>query len=183
MSSSQSSDNNNILVLHPKLGDDNVLTLPVANLQAPELDQTSERSSSLDSSTLITPNSVRNPFKAKHFMASVGFALEGLNYITRVERNFKIDLAMAVTAMVLGAITGLAVMEWAALIVVCGLVLFAEATNTAIELVVDMITQGEYDARAKVVKDVAAGACLMSATLAAIVGALVFIPHWIALLH
>jgi undecaprenol kinase len=170
MSSSQSPDNNNVLILHPKLGEANVLTLPVTQPDEAVMP------------TVVTPNGVRNPFKAKHFMASVGFALEGLQYIARAERNFKIDLAMAATAMVLAALTGLPVIEWVALIVVCGLVLFAEAANTAIELVVDMITHGEYDARAKVVKDVAAGACLMSAGLAAIVGALVFIPHWIALL-
>jgi undecaprenol kinase len=128
------------------------------------------------------PAGVRNPFKAKHFLASVGFALEGLQYITRAERNFRIDLCMAGICVVLGLAHQITLGEWIALTVVCGLVLFAEAANTAIELVVDMITQGEFDARAKSVKDVAAGACLMCAGVAAVVGGLVFVPRWLDLL-
>jgi undecaprenol kinase len=128
------------------------------------------------------PNGVRNPFKARHFLASVGFALEGLQYIVKAERNFRIDLCMAGVAMVLGFMHQINLGEWVALTIVCGMVLFAEAANTAIELVVDMITQGEFDARAKAVKDVAAGACLMCAAVAALVGSLIFIPRWIALL-
>jgi undecaprenol kinase len=154
MSSTQSPDN--VIILNAKAQPviDNVVSLPVA------------------------PDSVRNPFKAKHFIASLGFAWEGLQYITRAERNFRIHLAMASFAMLLGSLTGLATWEWLSLVMVCGLVLFAEAANTAIELVVDMITHGEFDARAKAVKDVAAGACLMCSILAVIVGGLVFIPHW-----
>jgi undecaprenol kinase len=133
-------------------------------------------------SDLTAPSGIRNPFKARHFMASVGFALEGLNYITRTERNFKIDLAMAGCAVVLGFVHAIAPTEWLALLLVCGMVLFAEATNTAIELVVDMITHGEFDARAKAVKDIAAGACLLCATTASVVGAIIFVPRWLALL-
>ena len=127
------------------------------------------------------PNGVRNPFKAKHFMASLGFAIEGLQYIVKAERNFRIDLGMAGLAVVLGFAHQIALGEWLALSIVCGMVLFAEAANTAIELVVDMITHGEFDARAKAVKDVAAGACLMCAAVAALVGSLIFVPRWVEL--
>jgi undecaprenol kinase len=153
---------------------DNVLKLPTR--------QADGVNSSLQPG-MLAPDTIRNPFKARHFLASVGFALEGLRYLAVTERNFKIDVALATVAITLGCVHAISATEWLALLLVCGLVLFAEATNTAIELVVDMLTKGEFDARAKVVKDVAAGACLVCATVAASVGSLIFVPRWLALLN
>lgn len=66
--------------------------------------------------------------------------------------------------------------EWIALVFACGLVLITEAVNTAIEIDIDL-TSPEYHPYAKDTKDVAAGAVLLSAITASIVGILVFGPY------
>jgi diacylglycerol kinase len=60
-----------------------------------------------------------------------------------------------------------------------GVVFVAESMNTAIEYTVDLITQGEFDMRAKVIKDVSAGACLLAALTSVCVGGFIFIPKFL----
>jgi undecaprenol kinase len=125
---------------------------------------------------------LRNPFKARNFFQSLGFALEGLRFVFKTERNFRIDLALGLLVIALGVGFQISPMEWAPLLAVMALVLFAETMNTAIEFTVDMVTQGEFDMRAKVIKDLSAGACLMCALGAALVGSVIFVPHFLQLL-
>ncbi len=69
--------------------------------------------------------------------------------------------------------------EWAALLTAIALVMAFEMLNTVIEAVVDLVT-GEFHPNAKVAKDVGAGAVLVTAAGAALVGAVIFIPRlWI----
>lgn len=123
----------------------------------------------------------RNRFKARNFLESLGFALEGLVFIFRTQRNFRIDVCIALGVFTLGMALHLEPMAWAPLVAIMGLVLFAEAMNTAIEYTVDLYTQGEFDMRAKAIKDIAAGACLMCAVSAALVGTCIFAPRLLAL--
>jgi undecaprenol kinase len=123
------------------------------------------------------PDTLRHPFKARNFVQSLGYAREGLQFVFKTERNFRTDLVLGVLATVLGVVLGISTLEWMALAVITGMVLFAETVNTAIEYTIDMITHGEFDSRAKVVKDLAAGACLLTAGTAGLVGLMIFIPH------
>lgn len=116
------------------------------------------------------------PYRAKNFIASIQFALEGLRYLCLSERNFRIDLLIACGVTILGLILGLSVQEWVLMVLVMGLVLTAEGMNTALEYTIDLCTQGRADRRAKIAKDVAAGVCLLAATCAFITGCLVFAP-------
>jgi diacylglycerol kinase len=122
----------------------------------------------------------RNRFKAKHFLESLKFAAEGLWHILKTQRNFRIDLMFALGVSIMGVVLGLTPNEWTPLALVVGLVLYAEAMNTAVEYTVDLFTQGEFDMRAKVIKDISAGACLLAAFCALIVGSFIFIPRLIA---
>jgi diacylglycerol kinase len=67
--------------------------------------------------------------------------------------------------------------EWMMLVFACGLVLAAEAFNTAIEIDIDL-TSPTFHPYAKDTKDVAAGAVLISAVTAAIIGILIFAPYF-----
>jgi diacylglycerol kinase len=131
---------------------------------------------------LSLPQLGRERYRAKNFLHSVGFACEGLSFVARSERNFRIDLVMAALVFLAGALFQLSWPEWTVLSIMIGAVLSAEALNTAIEMVVDLVTQGEFDMRAKAIKDTSAGACLIVSCTAAIVGGFVFIPHVLAVL-
>lgn len=124
----------------------------------------------------------RNRFKARNFAESLGFAWEGLWHIFSTQRNFRIDLIISLGVIACGIIFQLTTLEWVSLAIVITMVLFAESANTALEYTVDLYTQGEFDMRAKVIKDIAAGACLLCAFFAAIVGMLIFWPYFSAIL-
>lgn len=65
--------------------------------------------------------------------------------------------------------------EWSVVLILCGLVISLELINTAIENAVDLVTK-EYNEKAKNAKDIAAGAVLFSAIIAAIIGFIIFLP-------
>ena len=65
--------------------------------------------------------------------------------------------------------------EWSVVLILCGLVISLELINTAIENAVDLVTK-EYNETAKNAKDIAAGAVLFSAIIAAIIGFIIFLP-------
>ncbi len=110
---------------------------------------------------------------------SFGYAWQGLRYVLRTQRNFRIHLAVTAVVVALGLFAGLGWLEWAVIAVMVVIVLAGEMINTVIEAVVDMVTQ-EYHPLAKVAKDVAAAAVLLAAVGAAVVGLLVIGPHLLA---
>ena len=93
----------------------------------------------------------------------------------RTQRNARIHLAVATAVVLMGLWLGVSETEWAILVLTIGVVLTAEALNTVAEAAVDLATM-EYHPLAKVAKDVAAGAVLLMAIAAAIVGFLILGP-------
>ena len=77
--------------------------------------------------------------------------------------------------MIFGFIFKINKYEWAILVLTIGLVISCELVNTAIEAVVDLVTE-EYHPLAKVAKDTAAAAVLIFAFVAVIVGLIIFVP-------
>jgi diacylglycerol kinase len=123
-------------------------------------------------------------FRAKNLADSVSFAWEGILYAVRTQRNFRIHLLLATLALACAAGLQIAVLEWAMLWACIGLVLFAELSNSALELFVDILTQGHYDPRAKAIKDMAAGAVFVTALSALACGICIFVPYigrWVGL--
>jgi diacylglycerol kinase (ATP) len=104
------------------------------------------------------------------------FALEGLKYTIGTQRNMRIHYIAALIVLLLAMYLPMSKVEVLVLFVTIILVLFAELINTAIEALVDLVTE-EYHPLAKVAKDVAAGAVLLTAGLAVIVGFSVFYPY------
>ncbi|HXI16290.1 MAG TPA: diacylglycerol kinase family protein [Chloroflexota bacterium] len=111
--------------------------------------------------------------------ASFGYAWEGIRYAWRTQRHLRIHVSLALLAVGLGLFFTVSPAEWAALLTAIALVMAFEMLNTVIEAVVDLVT-GEFHPNAKVAKDVGAGAVLVTAAGAALVGAVIFIPRlWI----
>jgi diacylglycerol kinase (ATP) len=114
-------------------------------------------------------------------LTSFKCAFAGLWYVFRTQRNARIHLSVATVVVAVGLWLGLSRTEWAIIALTVGLVLSAEAFNTVAEAAVDLAT-AEYHPLAKVAKDVAAGAVLLMAIAAVIVGLLILGPPlWRAL--
>jgi diacylglycerol kinase len=102
-------------------------------------------------------------------------AFAGLWHALRTQRNTRIHLTMAVAVVALGLWLGISFLEWAVLVLTIGFVLVSEMLNTVAESLVDLITP-DYHPHAKIVKDVAAGAVLLGAIIAVLVGLLILGP-------
>lgn len=108
------------------------------------------------------------------------YASEGLWHMLCTQRNMRIHLVFAVGAVGMGLWGGLAPDEWTILALTIGFVFVAEALNTAIETIVDLI-QPTFHPQAKIAKDVAAGGVLIAALTAVVVGISLFAPHLLSL--
>lgn len=90
-------------------------------------------------------------------------------------RNFRIQVFLGILAVTLGAFFEISVFEWLALILIIASVLILELINTAIEEIVNIVSP-EIQERARVAKDVSAGAVLIASLAAVFIGALLFFP-------
>jgi diacylglycerol kinase len=104
------------------------------------------------------------------------FAVHGICTLLRTQPNARIHLVATVVVVSAGFALSVSATEWCLLVLAMGLVWTAEALNTAIEFVVDLISP-EQHVLAGQAKDVAAGATLLAAIAAAIIGAIVFVPR------
>jgi len=104
------------------------------------------------------------------------YAWRGIRYLIRNEHNAWIHLSILLGVVLAGLYFEISLCEWLFISVVSGGVLALEAVNTAIEKLCDHIMPEKNDAIA-VVKDVAAGAVLIAAISAAIVGLIIFMPY------
>ena len=102
------------------------------------------------------------------------FAGRGVWFCIRHERNFRVHMAVAAYVLLLAPYFSLSRGEWAALLAVVALVLAAEAVNTAVEQVVNLASPRRRT-RARVAKDVAAGAGLLCAAGALAAGLFLFL--------
>ncbi len=104
----------------------------------------------------------------------------GLWDVLKSGRNAKIHVGIALAVITAGLCLPISRTEWAILVLTIGTVIAAEAVNTAIETVVDLASPS-YHELARRVKDVAAGAVLMLAITAIVIGLLVLGPPVVAL--
>lgn len=103
-------------------------------------------------------------------------AFRGVGIIIKTTHNFWVQILFALIAITLGFIFKISEIEWLSIIMSAGLVLTAEAFNTAIEIDIDL-TSPNYHPYARDTKDVAAGAVLISAVVALIAGITIFLPR------
>ncbi len=113
--------------------------------------------------------------KKKSLINSFKYALNGIVLALKNERNLKIHFLVMILVIIMGIVFKISNLEWIICILLFGLVISLELVNTAIEKTVD-IAMPEINEKAKVAKDVSAGAVLISAISSAIIGFLIFIP-------
>ena len=112
---------------------------------------------------------------------SVRFAVRGIRTMLMSQQNAWLHAAATVLVVTAGALVGLSWPEWCWIVLAVMSVWTAEALNTAFEFLTD-VASPNFHPIAEKAKDVAAGAVLVSATGAAIIGILVFWPRIVALI-
>jgi diacylglycerol kinase len=109
-------------------------------------------------------------------LKSFKYALGGIQYVAFTQRNFQVHIIIALAVSFLGVWLGVSKIDWLFIILSVALVWALEIINTAIEVLVDFVSP-EFHPLAGKVKDIAAGAVLISAIAAAILGSIIFIPY------
>ncbi|TAN18448.1 MAG: diacylglycerol kinase family protein [Chitinophagaceae bacterium] len=120
-------------------------------------------------------------FSVKARIESFVYAFAGLKRFFLTEHNVWIHSVAALLAIILSFLLKISALEWVGVLFAIGLVLCAEAFNTCIEKMMDKLWP-QQDETVKYVKDLAAGAVLIAAIVAAIIGIIIFLPKIIDLL-
>jgi len=107
------------------------------------------------------------------FIRSFNAAVEGFIYVLRAERNMRVHFLAALFFILAGIYLNFTSAEILILTVTAALVLVSEMVNTAIELTIDMV-KTEFHPIARIIKDVGAGAVLITSINAVIVGYVLF---------
>ena len=109
-------------------------------------------------------------------LRSFRYAFAGVKLLFGEEHNARIHATITVLVVVAGIVLRVSPVEWGVLVICIGIVLAAEAFNSAIERVANYLTT-ERDDRIRDIKDLAAGAVLLCAIASAVAGLIVFVPH------
>lgn len=107
---------------------------------------------------------------------SMRYALHGLMYVISTQHNAKVHLGISAMIILLALALQVTRKDWCWLICCIALVWFAETINTAFEYVCDVVSP-EYHQRVEKAKDIAAGAVLICAMFAAVLGTIIFTPY------
>ena len=113
---------------------------------------------------------------------SFRFAFKGLADLFISQPNARIHGIAAIIALILGGILGLSRIEWCLIILCIFVVLAAEAFNTALEYLTDLVSP-KYHVLAGKTKDVAAAGVLLTAAGAFIIGTIIYVPKILAHLN
>lgn len=115
--------------------------------------------------------------KTVSFRESMTYALSGIATVFRRERNLRIDAVIGLAVLAAAFCFRVTRTEWLILIMTVTGVMAAEVMNSAVEYLTDLSTGGTYHPLAKAAKDAAAGAVLVTAAGALLVGAVIFGPR------
>ena len=118
----------------------------------------------------------------RKFIRGFGFAFKGIWHACKTQINFRVHLFCAAIALVLGWYLTLSTAEWLWITLCIGMVLLTELINTAIELLVDLVSP-EYNEKAGRIKDMCAAAVLITAITALVIGLVIFVPKIILYFH
>jgi diacylglycerol kinase (ATP) len=106
---------------------------------------------------------------------SVGFALKGAFLLIRTEASIKIQVFIAIVMTAAGFYFEISSTEWIFQIFAIAMVLGTEGMNTAVEKIADYV-QPEFDLKIGFIKDIAAGAVMLVAIAATIIGLIIYLP-------
>ncbi|MDR2465044.1 MAG: diacylglycerol kinase family protein [Streptococcaceae bacterium] len=123
----------------------------------------------------------KRKFKNRDFISSFEFALTGIKTVFKEERNMRKHAMSGSAALVAGFVFKLNRYEWLWLLLIIALILIMETWNTVAENIVDLAVDYHFHPLAKIAKDMAAGAVLMTSIFAGISGIILFLPKMISL--
>lgn len=113
----------------------------------------------------------------RRWVDSAGYAIEGILYAAKTQRHLRYHFYIAVFVLILTYVLGVGRTDFLIVAIAVILVILAEMINTAIEYVVDLLSP-EHSESARIAKDVAAGAVLITAFGAVIVGYIILFPYF-----
>ena len=122
----------------------------------------------------------KEKFSIRKRMRSFGYAFAGIGTLLRDEHNSRIHVLAMVCAVALGFALDISATEWCVVALCCGAVLMAEAMNSAVEALADLVSP-EFHPLVKKAKDVGAAGVLMMAIGAAAAGLIIFLPKLVQL--
>lgn len=111
----------------------------------------------------------------KKLINSFKYAIQGIFTSFKTEKNMKIHILIMLLVIATGIVLKISKPEWIICIILFSIVIAGELFNTAIETVVDMVIP-ERNEKAKIAKDVSAGAVLVLAIGSALIGFIIFVP-------
>lgn len=120
--------------------------------------------------------------KSKKMIDSFNYAIEGILYAFKTQRNMKIHIITAIVVIFASLFFNLSKSEFLCLTITITLVIFAELVNTAVENVVDLMTD-KYHHLAEIAKNVAAGSVLIASVNAVVTGYILFFYKLDPLVH
>jgi len=109
-------------------------------------------------------------------LISFKYAFIGINYVLQTSRNFKIQLVLALTSLIIGFLLQISPSNYVILIATIMSVLILEILNTSIESIVDLVVKKEFSSLAKISKDTSAGAVLLASINSVIIALSIFVP-------
>ena len=112
----------------------------------------------------------------RKLVESANHAIEGILHSAKTQTHLRYHLYTAIFILILSLVLGVSKTEFIAVAIVSIIVLSVEMLNTAVEAIVDHMFK-EYDERAKIIKDIAAGAVLLTAIGSAVIGYIIFVPY------
>ena len=116
-------------------------------------------------------------YDLKKQLRSFGYAWKGIQSCVGKEQNLSFHLIAAMAVIIAGIVLGITRTEWIMVVMCIGTFIAAELFNTAIEKLVDLVSPERHPVAGRV-KDIAAGAVLICAVAAAIIGLIIFIPYF-----
>lgn len=122
-----------------------------------------------------------HPYAQPNIVTGFRHALHGVRHVFEHERNARVHLAFSLLAFLLGVLLKVSSAELAAVFFAVVIVFLAEIINTAIERTLDLIDMTE-NPKIKIIKDMAAGAVLVAATAAVMIGVAIFAPYVVELI-
>lgn len=113
---------------------------------------------------------------------SFRYAWNGLSHAFLTQRNFRLQIILGFTIVVMAYVLGFDRLEWIVMLLTIGLVLTAELANTILETLVDLSVQRVHP-KARVAKDLSAGAVLIISIFSLIIGLILVVPHLLLIFH
>lgn len=115
----------------------------------------------------------------KKFLNSFVYAFNGLVYAFNTQLNFRVHFFSTIFVVILGFYVKLSLTEWLWITVSIAMVMILELINTAIEVLVDLVSP-QQNSKAGAIKDIASAAVLIASFMALTIGLIIFVPKFIS---